>query len=224
MRVLIAEDNVDIAENIGDFLSIKGHRVDFAFDGKMALSLASQQQFDVIVMDVMMPKMDGMLATEKIRELVNGDTPILMLTAKDTLDDKLAGFDVGADDYIVKPFDMLELYARIQAQARKAKNNYRSKLQVDCLTIDLVQQAVIIDEIPVVLNPSTFKIIVQLTKAYPNLVNKSEIEFNLWGDEVPEKDILRSHIYNLRKALAKVSKRVIVSSKHGRGYQLVITA
>lgn len=222
LRILIAEDNLDIAENIGDFLEINGHQVDFAYDGQMAVSLMQSQTFDVIVMDIMMPKLDGMEATEQIRQLPGGDIPILMLTAKDTLDEKLAGFASGADDYIIKPFDITELYARIQAHSRKAQKNYRHIVNIDGLRLDRKQQTADINGTDLLLNPTTFKILWQLSKAHPALVAKKEIEFMLWGDLKPEKDILRSHIYNLRKSLSKCAEQVTVVGKHGQGYQLNI--
>lgn len=223
LRVLIAEDNLDIAENIGDFLALNGHQVDYAYDGLMAVSLVESQVFDVIVMDLMMPRLDGLQATGKIRTMVNGDVPILMLTAKDTLDEKLIGFAAGADDYIVKPFDMPELYARIQAQARKAQKNYHHLLSVEGISLDQKQQSASIDNQALVLNPTTFKIMWQLTKAFPDRVSKQVLEFALWGDLRPEKDILRSHIYNLRKSLNRCTGHVTVVGIHGQGYQLNIT-
>lgn len=222
LRILIAEDNLDIAENIGDFLELKGHQVDFAYDGKMAVSLVESQAFDAIVMDIMMPKLDGLAATKQIRQLPNGDVPILILTAKDTIDDKLCGFDMGADDYIVKPFDIMELYARIQAQTRKSAKNYHHLLNLKGISLNQKQMVASIDDEPLNLNPTTFKIMWLLAKAYPELVAKSEIEFTLWGDLRPEKDILRSHIYNLRQSLAKCSTHVTITAKHGQGYQLAV--
>lgn len=222
LRILIAEDNLDIAENIGDFLELNGHQVDYAYDGKMAINLVEGEAFDVIVMDIMMPKLDGLQATQKIRTLANGDVPILMLTAKDTLNEKLEGFDSGADDYIVKPFDISELYARIQAQVRKANKTYHHILNVGAISLDEKQQTAHINQQPLVLNPTTFKIMWQLTKVYPELVAKADIEHLLWGESRPEKDILRSHIYNLRKSISKCSEQVSVIGKHGKGYQLEI--
>ncbi|ESP92091.1 MULTISPECIES: response regulator transcription factor [Pseudoalteromonas] len=220
LRILIAEDHLDIAENIGDFLELSGHHVDYAYDGKMAVSLMESEVFDVLIMDVMMPKLDGLQATQRIRTLPCGDIPILMLTAKDTLDDKLLGFNSGADDYIVKPFDMPELYARIQAQVRKNQKQYQHHIVVNGIALNEKTQSADIDNVPLNLNPSTFKIMWLLTKAHPELVAKSEIEFALWGDLQPQRDILRSHIYNLRKSLSKCSHEVSIIGKHGQGYRL----
>lgn len=220
LRVLVAEDTLDIAENIGDFLALNGHQVDYAYDGQMAVDLFHSQPYDIIVMDIMMPKLDGLQATKQIRDSHKGDIPIVMLTAKDTLDDKLEGFDSGADDYIVKPFAMPELYARIQAQARRLQKDYRHILHVNDIKLDRNLRVASINNKPLALNPTTFKIMWMLTKQYPALVEKSEIEFCLWGDLRPDNDILRSHIYNLRKSLEKCSSSVKVQAKHGQGYHL----
>lgn len=222
LRVLIAEDNFDIAENIGDFIEMKGHQVDFAYDGKMAVELVQNQPFDVVIMDIMMPKLDGLQATQQIREGVHGDVPIIMLTAKDTLDEKLAGFESGADDYMLKPFAMPELYARMQAQARKSQKDYHFIQNKNGIVLDQKQQNAEINSEPLLLNPTTFKIMWLLTKQSPELVPKRELEFSLWGDLRPDKDILRSHIYNLRKSLEKCTSAVKVIAKHGQGYQLTV--
>ena len=222
LKVLVAEDNLDIAENIGDFLALNDHQVDYAYDGEMAVNLMETESFDVIVMDIMMPKLNGLHATQKIRQLPEGDVPILMLTAKDTINEKLNGFEAGADDYIVKPFDMAELYARILAHARKTQKSYTHTVNVNGVFLDRKQQNASVNDTPLLLNPTTFKIMWQLTKGYPTIVAKKDIEFSLWGEFPPDNDILRSHIYNLRKSLAKCTSSVTVVGKHGQGYQLAI--
>lgn len=221
LRILIAEDHLDIAENIGDFLTAKGHQVDYAYDGVMAVSLVEENTYDAIIMDIMMPKLDGLKATKKIRLGSQAQIPILMLTAKDRLDDKLAGFDSGADDYILKPFAMPELFARLMAQTRKAQNNYSHIVSLKGFKLDQKNKTAHFNSGLLLLNPTTFKILTLLCKSYPNLVTKREMEFRLWGDLSPENDILRSHVYNLRKSLTAHTEFIKVQSKHGQGYQLV---
>lgn len=222
LRILIAEDNLDIAENIGDFFTLQGHQVDFAYDGIMALELIKQLSFDAVIMDINMPRLNGLDATHQIRQLACGDLPILMLTAKDTLDDKINGLESGADDYIVKPFEITELYARVLAQTRKANKNYRCELSMANLILDQSQQRSEVNGEPLVLNPTTFKILWRLCKAYPALVDKSELSFELWQEQLPDNDILRSHIYNLRQSLSLCCDHLKVLSKRGKGYQLII--
>ena len=114
MRILVIEDNSDIAANLGDYLEDRGHTVDFAADGVTGLHLAVVHDFDAIVLDLNLPGMDGLEVCRKLRNEARKQTPVLMLTARDTLDNKLAGFDSGADDYLIKPFALQEVEVRLQ--------------------------------------------------------------------------------------------------------------
>ncbi|WP_147695369.1 response regulator transcription factor, partial [Vogesella mureinivorans] len=117
MRILVIEDNTDIAANLGDYLEDRGHIVDFAADGVTGLHLAVVNEFDAIVLDLNLPGMDGLEVCRKLRQDARRQTPVLMLTARDALEQKLAGFDVGADDYLVKPFALQEVEARLTVLA-----------------------------------------------------------------------------------------------------------
>ena len=121
LDILVIEDNPDLAANLVDFLTARGHLVDAAGDGLTGLHLASSQNFDVILLDLILPGMDGIALCRRLREHAGKTTPILMLTARDTLDDKVIGLEAGADDYLVKPFALREVAARIQALARRAQ-------------------------------------------------------------------------------------------------------
>ena len=121
IKVLLVEDHQELAETVGAFLEASDHIVDYAADGLVALHLAVTENFDVIVLDIMLPGVDGIEVCKRLRNDARLTTPIIMLTARDQLDDKLKGFDVGADDYLVKPFDMPELVARIDALVRRDK-------------------------------------------------------------------------------------------------------
>lgn len=220
LRILITEDHLDLAENIGDFLETKGHQSDYAYDGQMAVTLAAENAYDVIIMDINMPKMDGLTATTAIRQSDKPSTPILMLTANDTLTDKLAGFDAGADDYIVKPFAMAELYARLQAQVRRTNHDYINELTFAQLTLNQANKTAKVNEQELPLTLASFKILQLLVKKQSEVVAKQEIEFQLWGDLKPEKDVLRSHIYKVRKLLEKYIPNLKIISKHGQGYKL----
>ena len=130
LRILIVEDNTDIAENIADFLELQGHLLDFALDGIGGLHLALTQDYDAIILDIMLPGMDGLTFCRKLRKEGEKDTPVLMLTARDTLSDKLEGFEAGADDYLVKPFELEELSARIRSLVRRAGHAKKKTLRV----------------------------------------------------------------------------------------------
>jgi CheY-like chemotaxis protein len=122
LNILVVEDNPDLAANIVDYLEERGHTVDAAADGVTGLRLASGGDFDVIVLDLMLPRMDGLTLCRRLRSEAVRPTPVLILTARGTLDDKVAGFDCGADDYVVKPFELRELELRLQALARRARS------------------------------------------------------------------------------------------------------
>ena len=221
LRILIVEDNIDIAENITDFLELKGHAMDYAMDGIGGLHLALTQDYDAIILDIMLPGMDGLTFCRKLREEGEKDTPVLMLTARDTLSDKLKGFEAGADDYLIKPFEMKELSARIQALVRRSVRAKKKLLQVGNLEIDFGKMQVQRAGHSIELNRACFKILTMLMQASPDVVSRKEIEHALWGDMPPGSDALRSHIYKLRKAIDKPFNRHLIQTVHGIGYKLV---
>ena len=221
MRVLIIEDNQDLAANIGDFLEDSGHVVDFAMDGISGLHLAITQPVDVIILDIMLPGIDGFSLCRRFREESEKPTPILMLTAKDTLGDKLEGFDAGADDYLVKPFALEELEARLMALVRRSAHYDASKiLESGPVRVDIGQRQVTINETPVKLNRTCFKILVKLMQCAPEVVSREDLEHHLWGDWKPASDALRTHIYALRKALNKKDKPLLIETVVGIGFRI----
>ncbi len=221
LRVLVIEDHLDIAENIGDYLSAQGHIVDFAMDGISGMHLALTQEFDVIVLDLMLPGMDGITLCQRYREEAKRQTPILMLTARDTLDDKLVGFKSGADDYLVKPFALEELAARIIALTKRGQNADKASLIVDDLELDLGTMKVTREGTPIELNRSCLSILQILMKAFPNVVKRQDLETALWGDQPPGTDSLRSHLYLLRSKIDKPFSTPILETIHGIGYRLI---
>ena len=221
LRILVIEDNVDIAENIGDYLESQGHILDFAMDGIGGLHLALTQEYDVIILDIMLPGMDGITLCKKLREEGGIQIPILMLTARDTLSDKLEGFEAGADDYLIKPFALQELEARIKALTKRAAVSEKMVLRVADLELDTGSMKVSRAGNPIVLNKACLKILQMLMQAYPNVISRNEIENSLWGDMPPGSDSLRSHIYLLRRAIDKPFDKPLLETVHGVGYRLV---
>lgn len=218
---MIVEDNSDIAENIGDYLEVQGHIPDFAMDGIGGLHLALTQDYDVIVLDIMLPGMDGLTFCRKLREEDRKQTPVLMLTARDTLSDKLEGFNAGADDYLVKPFALEELAARIGALVKRTDTLHRSLLRVADLEMDIGRMRVRRAGRDIELNKACLKILEMLMRAHPNIVARHKIEDALWGDMLPGTDSLRSHIYSLRRAIDRPFKHNLLQTVHGMGYRLV---
>ena len=220
LRVLVIEDNPDMAANIGDFLEDKGHVIDFAFDGISGLHLAITQPIDVIVLDVMLPGMDGMTLCRRFREDSGKSTPILMLTAKDTLHDKLDGFDAGADDYLLKPFALEELDARLQVLVRRSQRSASPIIEVGGVCVDTGQRLVTKGGKPVKMNRTCYRILVELMRAAPSVVAREDLENLLWNDFKPASDVLRSNIYALRKALDSPGKESLIKTVVGVGFKM----
>ncbi|MEO8669976.1 MAG: response regulator transcription factor [Tahibacter sp.] len=221
MRVLVIEDNRDIAANIGDFLEDKGHVVDFAGDGVTGLHLAVVNDFDAIVLDLTLPGMDGLEVCKKLRQEARKQTPVLMLTARDALDHKLSGFESGADDYMTKPFALQELEARLAVLARRGKGPQSRILQVADLSFNLDTLTVARAGKQVQLNPIGLKLLQFLMEASPSVVTRQDLEHRVWGEELPDSDSLRVHIHGLRAALDKPFDKPLIQTRHGIGYRMV---
>ena len=221
MRVLIIEDNPDIAANLGDYLEDHGHTVDFAGDGVTGLHLAVVNDFDAIVLDLALPGMDGLEVCRKLRSEAGKDTPVLMLTARDRLEDKLAGFETGADDYLVKPFELQEVEARLKVLASRGRRRSPRELKVGDLVYNLDTLTVRRGETDIYLNPIGLKLLHSLMEASPNVVSRAELELEVWGEEMPDSDSLRVHIHSLRSAIDKPFGSNMIQTRHGIGYRLV---
>lgn len=221
MHILLIEDHRDVAENICDFFEPSEHVMDYAGDGITGLHLALVNHYDVIVLDLMLPAMDGITLCRKLRREGKRSTPVLMLTAKDTVDDKLKGFSAGTDDYLVKPFSLLELKVRIEALHRRATQSNTSRvLVVGDLQYDPDTLCVRRGGESINLKPITRKILVSLMQASPRVVSRVEIEREIWGEDPPDDDVLRAHIYALRRAIDKPFTTKLLHTIHGVGYRL----
>lgn len=220
-RVLIIEDHRDIAEMLYDYFERRDYELDYASDGRMGFNLASQNEYDVILLDLMLPEMDGLDVCRKLREDCKNYTPILMMTARDTLQDKVKGLDLGADDYLVKPFEILELEARIKAlMRRKGQVAQQEVLQVGDLTLDTGTLDVMRGDKAIYLSPIGLKILTILMKESPKVVSRNQLEHEIWGDILPDSDTLRSHMYNLRKQIDKPFATQLLQTIQSRGYRI----
>ncbi len=217
--ILLVEDHQELAGTVGDFLEANNYAVDFAADGLLAMHLAVTQPFDAIVLDVMLPGLDGISVCKRLRKDAQLTTPILMLTARDQLEDKLTGFDVGADDYLVKPFDLPELVARIEALIRRGRG-IASVFTVGDLSMNLDTMEVRRGDTDIKLSRTLFEILKILLREAPKVVPRETIERELWGDDLPDSDTLRSHLYNLRRAVDKPFEFPMIETLAGRGYRL----
>lgn len=221
MRVLVVEDHRDIAENIGDYLEPRGHTLDFAGDGITGLHLAVTEDYDVIVLDLMLPALDGLTLCRKLREEGKKATPVLMLTARDQLANKIEGFNAGADDYLVKPFAMKELEVRLEALHRRSGGRSVSRickvadLEFDPDTLVARRDSTVLD-----LNPTMRRLLQVLMENTHRVVPRRELEYALWGDEPPAGDVLRAHIHSLRTLVDKPFPVKLIHTVHGTGYRL----
>jgi DNA-binding response OmpR family regulator len=223
MRILVIEDQPEILQNIADYLELQGYLVDCAYDGLGGLHLAVTQPFDLIILDLMLPGIDGITLCRRLRQDAKIYTPIIMLTARDSVDDKLTGFQAGADDYLVKPFSLPELHARVEAVLRRSQSAMENRLQVGDLTYDMNSLTVSRQGIPLKLSPIGLKLLEKLMKKSPHVVRREILEELLWGEDLPGSDSLRSHIHSLRQAIDKPFSVPLLHTVHGIGYCLKTT-
>jgi DNA-binding response OmpR family regulator len=220
MHLLLIEDNPDLVENLSDFFEARGHTVDIAYNGLSGLRFAQENRYDVIVLDLMLPGMDGLEVCARLRK-EGRDIPILMLTARDTLNDKLEGFGSGADDYLVKPFALPELEVRLRALVRRGHGGSAQQLlRVADLTFDpdrlRVERAGRRIELP----PIPLRILTLLIRRSPGVVRREELEREIWGDDPPDSDALRAHVHALRTAIDRGAPVPLVHTVRSIGYQL----
>lgn len=219
--VLLVEDDRDLALTVADYLQYEGIRCDHAYNGHTGFTLASQNNYDVILLDLMLPRIDGITVCNKLRQS-GKDTPILMTTAKDTLDDKEAGFNAGTDDYLVKPFAMKELAMRIKALAKR-KSNQSRKLLCSDLVFDLENAMVTRAGQEIKLTRISLILLELLMRKSPMIVSRIEIEETLWPDEPPESNNLKVQLYQLRKKIDKPFSDSLIETVVGQGFRIKVT-
>ena len=219
--VLLVEDNRTISEMVGEYLERRGFAVDYAADGVDGLRLASDNSYDVIILDLMLPRLDGLQVCQRLRNEAKKSTPVLMLTARDTLDDKVRGLEAGGDDYLVKPFAIQELEARIRALIRRERRQVSAEvLQVGDLVLDTATLRLSRAGRELQLSPIGLKLLTILMRESPRVVSRRDIEREIWSDSLPDSDTLRSHLYNLRKVIDKPFPVPLLHTIHSAGYRL----
>ena len=204
LRVLVIEDHQDIATLLVDHLEEEGCIADHAADGVSGLHLAVVNTYDVIILDLGLPGVDGLDLCERLRRDAGSRVPILMLTARDTLEDKLQGFERGADDYLVKPFELEEVMARVRVLHRRANPAGETDVfRFAGLVLDTGAHRVFRDSQPIDLKPIPFTMLEVLIRNAPNVVSRADMESAIWGDNPPDSDALRTHLAALRQAVDK---------------------
>lgn len=220
LSVLVVEDHAPLREQIAGLLRHAGHRVDEEADGRLALAAALQSPPDVLVLDLGLPGLSGLALCRQLRERAPQPVPVLMLTARDALPDKLEGFAAGADDYLVKPFAAEELLARVLALSRRAASGRDYRLQVGALALDRRSHEAWREGHRLQLPPTAWALLLLLAEACPRALTRSELIRRLWDDDPPESDPLRTHVYQLRQQLDKPFAWPMLETVHGVGLRL----
>ncbi len=220
MRVLLVEDNRSLAGNIYDFLELQGHQVDFVDTGNRCLALLAEDSFDVIILDVMMPGIDGYETCRQLRRKLFCQTPVIFLTAKSELEHKLEGFDAGGDDYLTKPFELDELLCRLTALTARGKRKDIGQIQYRDLLLDTRTGEVRREGQKLEVNNIQFRILQCLYSQAPQVVTRTDLEYEIWGDECPDSDVLRTHIYQLRRVIDPPSGEGYIDTVRGKGFRL----
>ena len=221
MRILIVEDDNDIAANLSDYLAARGHRPDIAGDGVSGLHFAVTNDYDAILLDLSLPGMDGVQLCRRLREDAKRDVPILMLTARDTLNDKLEGFTAGADDYLVKPFALAEVEARLMALDKRRRGRSVSRvLQFGDIVYDPEAFIVTRGGQTVKLPPKCLRLLEVMLHQPHRVFTRRDLEKAAWGGSQETSDTLRSHMHILRRALSRPGSPDMIETVHGIGYRL----
>lgn len=220
MNVLIIEDNKDIAASIYDYLEAIGYTVDAAGDGVSGLHMALTNNYNVIILDLNLPGIDGIELCQRLRKDAHRTVPVIMLTARDSLDSKLEGFNSGTDDYLIKPFALKELAARVKVLSERISRVTASRLQVGDLSLDLNTHEVYRAGKFIVLNPTLFRLLAFLMQNPHRVIKREEIEQAVWQDNPPDSDALRTHLSHLRQAVDKPFNYPLIQTIRGFGYKL----
>lgn len=219
-NILIVEDDRKVASVLSDFFESLGVAFDYASNGEHGLALALEGHFDAIVLDLMLPRMNGLDVCKALR-LRGKDTPVLMLTAMDGREDLLSGYEQGADDYLVKPFDLEVLEARLRALVKRYKGQVvASTIQFGELVIDRKAKEAYRQGIALKLNPTSYTILELLCRKAPQVVSKNEIAHALWQEGDVNSDALRVHIYHLRHQLDKPFAVQMLKTVPKQGFKL----
>lgn len=218
MNVLLVEDDIDLATTVVEYLALENISCDHASNGVSGLQLINQQRYDVILLDINLPRLSGLNVCQQLRDK-GIDTPVIMLTARDQLSDKLEGFTAGTDDYLVKPFKLEELVVRLNALARRRSGQVQ-QLQYGGLVMNLGEHRAIRDGQVLQLSPSGWKLLEVLLRAAPNVVQKGQLEETLWGEENPDSNALKVHLFNLRKSVDTPFNTSLIHTVSGVGFAL----
>lgn len=218
LNLLLVEDDIDLATAVIDYLELEDIQCDYAANGVTGLNLINKNNYQAIILDLNLPQMSGLVVCEKMRN--NGiDIPVLMLTAMDSLQDKLTGFSKGADDYLIKPFAMEELIVRLRALSRR-RSGQVTLLKAAGIELDLDKKQASLNQRILKLSPISFKILEVLLRESPRAVSRDKIIQYIWGDDKPESNSLKVHVFNLRKQLDLAGDKDLLHTVSGFGFSI----
>jgi len=222
MRLLIIEDNIELANSMKLGLVQHGFSIDVCYDGEMGEEMAFVNGYDAILLDLNLPDKDGIEILKYLRE-ENVNCPVIIITARDEIEDRAFGLDLGADDYIIKPFELVELRARIQAVIRRYNGRTNPSIVIKNLEINPATRTVKIDGKIVDLSAKEFDILEYIAEKHPTIISSEEIIEHIYDEDFnPFSSVLRVHIARLRKKLTEVAEYDILVTKRGKGYSLCI--
>lgn len=216
LSVLLVEDDIDLAQTVVQYLELEQIQCDHASNGVSGLNLMQQHRYQVLLLDLNLPRMDGIKVCKELRQQGN-DTPILMLTARDQLADKVDGFEAGTDDYLVKPFELQELVVRINALSRR-RSGQAKVLRYGPLELNLDEKKASREGQPLKLSPTGWRLLETLTRAAPAVVSREQLEQAVWGDELPDSNSLKVHLFHLRKSVDAPFEQALIQTIAGQGF------
>lgn len=224
MKILVVEDEPEMRELIKQFLEDENYLVEEATDFNSGLDKIVSYDYDCILLDIMLPGGNGLDLLQELKRMDKADS-VIIISAKDSLDDKIKGLNLGADDYLTKPFHIAELNARIKSVIRRKKSDGRKLLELENVTINIEERIVQINKQAVDLNRKEFDILVFFAMNKLRVVSKSAIAENIWGDYIDQSndfDFIYSQIKNLRKKLRTHEANIDINAVYGMGYRLII--
>lgn len=221
MNLLLVEDDMDLAVTLVQFLELEGIQCDHSSTGAMGLQLARDHEFDAVILDLNLPQIDGLTLCETLRN-EGYDVPILMITARDTLNDKIQGFNAGTDDFLIKPFDLEELVVRVKALTRRRSGQSRVLSYAD-LKMDLNARTISRGDRLVKVPPTGWLLLETLLREAPRAVSRNRLESAVWGDEIPDSNSLKVHMHHLRKVVDNDTEEALIHTVTGFGFALRVS-
>jgi DNA-binding response OmpR family regulator len=220
MRILLVEDSQRLRKSVGTALRRTGYAVDVSGDGEEGLWFAESNEYDAVILDIMLPKLDGLSVLKQLRDS-GGTAHVILLTAKDTVQDRVRGLQLGADDYLIKPFALEELLARVDALCRRAYGTKQPRIVIEDLEIDTTGKEVFRHGQPVTLKPREYQLLEYLARRAGVVVTRSEIETHIYNDEIdPVSNVVESAVCSLRRKLGGVEGAPLIHTRRGLGYVL----